>query len=190
MIGRLSGRLVLIEPPHILIDVAGVGYELEVGSGFASGLSIGETVVAFVRTVVRPDALVLYGFSTGLERQLFDSLLKIQGVGPALALNAIAALGADGVWQAVAEEDVMRLKSISGVGEKTARRIVIELAAAARGFTGGGGNNGSILQKDELRGALAALGFRPSEVEAVLPRMPEDLELSDSIRWALKELRR
>ena len=191
MIGRLSGRLVLVELPHVVIDVGGVGYELEVGSGFVSAAAAGDQVVAFVRTVVRPDALVLYGFTSSQERQLFDSLLKIQGVGPALALNAISALGADGVWRAVADEDLARLRSISGVGDKTARRIVIELAVAARGFAGSRGGIAALSpQRDELRSALAALGFRPAEIEGVVPRMPEELDLSDAVRWALKELRR
>ena len=191
MIGRLSGRLVLVELPDVVIDVGGVGYELEVGSGFVSAAAVGDQVVAFVRTVVRPDALVLYGFASSQERQLFDSLLKIQGVGPALALNAISALGADGVWQAVADEDLARLKSISGVGDKTARRIVIELAVAARGFAGSRGGIAALSpQRDELRSALAALGFRSAEIEGVVPRMPEELDLSDAVRWALKELRR
>ena len=191
MIGRLSGRLVLVELPDVVIDVGGVGYELEVGSGFVSAAAVGDQVVAFVRTVVRPDALVLYGFASSQERQLFDSLLKIQGVGPALALNAISALGADGVWRAVADEDLARLRSISGVGDKTARRIVIELAVAARGFAGSRGGIAAVSpQRDELRSALAALGFRPAEIEGVVPRMPEELDLSDAVRWALKELRR
>ncbi len=191
MIGRLSGRLVLVELPDVVIDVGGVGYELEVGSGFVSAAAVGDQVVAFVRTVVRPDALVLYGFASSQERQLFDSLLKIQGVGPALALNAISALGADGVWRAVADEDLARLRSISGVGDKTARRIVIELAVAARGFAGSRGGIAALSpQRDELRSALAALGFRPAEIEGVVPRMPEELDLSDAVRWALKELRR
>ena len=191
MIGRLSGRLVLVELPDVVIDVGGVGYELEVGSGFVSAAAVGDQVVAFVRTVVRPDALVLYGFASSQERQLFDSLLKIQGVGPALALNAISALGADGVWRAVADEDLARLKSISGVGDKTARRIVIELAVAARGFAGSRGGIAAVSpQRDELRSALAALGFRSAEIEGVVPQMPEELDLSDAVRWALKELRR
>jgi Holliday junction DNA helicase RuvA len=126
MIGMVRGRVRAIDPPTILVDVGGIGWELEVPSSLSEELADGEAVELSVRTVVRQESLTLYGFRDRMERELFDLLLKVQGVGPVVALGVIGALGVDGCYQAVANEDVAALVAAPGVGEKTARRILLD----------------------------------------------------------------
>lgn len=186
MIGMVRGRVRAIDPPTILVVAGGIGWELEVPASLSEDIADGDAIELSVRTVLRQESLTLYGFRDRMERDLFDLLLKVQGVGPAVALGVIGTLGVDGCYQAVADEDVGALVAAPGVGEKTARRILLDMGAAARRR---GIAPRTMAIRSEVRQGLLALGFRPVEFEPVLARLPDDLDLEAGIRLALRELR-
>ena len=128
MIGRLTGVLLEKQPPAILIDVHGVGYELEASmSTFYSLPECGETVTLHTHLVVREDAQLLYGFFTQSERLMFRTLIKISGVGPKLALTILSGMSAEDFSRCVMQGDSKALTQLPGVGKKTAERLVVEL---------------------------------------------------------------
>jgi len=187
LIGFLAGTVQGIEPPMAVVRVGGIGYEVALSSAQLAQLTLGSEVELSIRTIVRADAIMLYGFADVLERSLFDELLKVQGVGPSVALGLLSTLGVQGCYEAVAAEDLARLKSAPGVGEKTARRIIVDLGAAARRS---GVPLSALAARSEVREALLSLGFRASECEPVLVRIPAAFGLEDALKWALKELQR
>jgi Holliday junction DNA helicase RuvA len=170
MIGRVSGRLVLKLPPLLLIDVGGVAYELEAPmSTFYKLPAVGESVTLQTHLTVREDAHLLFGFATGTEKTLFRELIKISGVGPKLALTVLSGVSVEDFWNTIRAGDVARLTKLPGVGRKTAERLVVEMRdkAGVEGETGIGiklavDNNSSL---GEARSALAALGYKPAEVQ-------------------------
>ena len=128
MIGRLSGKLIEKQPPQIIVDVQGLGYEVDVPmSTFYNLPGLGETITLFTHLVVREDAHLLYGFGSDDERRAFRQLLKISGVGPKLALSVLSGLSVADLAQTVATQETGRLTKIPGVGKKTAERLVLEL---------------------------------------------------------------
>ena len=128
MIGRLKGILVEKNPPQAVIDVNGVGYEVDVSmQTFYRLPATGEAVQLYTQLVVREDAHLLFGFATADERATFRQLVKVSGIGAKTALGILSAMSADELAQAVAEEDVKRLSSAPGIGKKTAERMVLEL---------------------------------------------------------------
>jgi Holliday junction DNA helicase RuvA len=186
MIGFLAGTVHGVDPPFAIVNVGGVGYEVAMSTAQLARLVPGEETEFSIRTIVRADAITLFGFADGLERSLFDELLKVQGVGPSVALGMLSALGVQGFYEAVAGEDVARLKGAPGVGEKTARRIIVDMGAAARRS---GVPLTSLATRSEVREALLGLGFRASEFEGILARTPGDLGVEEALKWALKELK-
>ena len=132
MIGRLRGKLLHKAPPSLLIDVGGVGYELEAPmTTFYDLPPVGETVTLYTHMVVREDAQLLYGFSREAQRRLFRSLLKVSGVGPRVGLAILSGLSVDEFMQCLSKQDVDRLRQAPGVGRKTAERLLIELRDSA-----------------------------------------------------------
>lgn len=190
MIGRLSGRLIEKQPPQIIVDVQGLGYELDVPmSTFYNLPGLGESITLFTHLVVREDAHLLYGFGSDDERRAFRQLLKISGVGPKLALSVLSGLSVADLAQTVAMQETGRLTKIPGVGKKTAERLVLELrdkldhspsVSAAAGSPKA--NSGDVLN------ALLALGYNDREAQWALKQIPNDLSVSESIRQALKQL--
>jgi holliday junction DNA helicase RuvA len=190
MIGMLSGMLVGKEPGRLLIDVQGVGYEVEVPmSTYLSTPGVNHHLRLFIHHVVREDASLLFGFATEAERALFRALLKVNGVGPKMALAVLSAVSAEDFERAIAASDAAALTRIPGVGRKTAERLVIELrdyfdTRATKSLLGGVGSN----PREEAAQALQTLGYKPIEV----PRMLENLDLAagasteDWIRAALQ----
>ena len=195
MIGRLTGLLARKEPPSLLLDVNGVGYELDAPmSTFYDLPAIGEKVVLYTYLVVREDAQLLYGFSRESQRQLFRSLLKVNGVGPRVALAVLSGLSESELLTCLAHEDIARLTKVPGIGRKTAERLIVELrdkvdltaapaAGAARPLT---------VPADpvsEAVSALIALGYKPAEASRAVGSVPgEGLRSEDLIRQALKGL--
>lgn len=169
MIGSLRGRIAVKAPPQLLLEVGGVGYELEAPMSTFYGLpGVGEEVRLLTHLVVREDAQVLYGFATAAERQLFRNLLKVSGVGPKIALGILSGTTVEGFAACVSSNDTAALTRIPGVGRKTAERLVIEMRdrlsgdelAAVPGFipeSAAGGAEG------EAFAALVALGYKPAE---------------------------
>ena len=190
MFGRLSGILAEKSPPQVLIDVQGVGYEVDVPmSSFYNLPAIGERVTLLTHLVVREDAQLLYGFLTHDERGTFRLLVKISGIGPRTALAILSGLSASELAQAVSLQESGRLIKVPGIGKKTAERLLLELKgklgdALAVPATAARGNQNDILQ------ALLALGYNDREAAAALKALPTDIGVSEGIKQALKALAR
>ncbi len=190
MIGRLSGILLEKNPPQILLDVQGVGYELDVPmSTFYNLPALSEKVVLHTHFVVREDAQLLYGFASQEERIAFRQLLKISGVGPKLALSVLSGLSLGDLAAAVANKEVGRLTKIPGVGKKTAERLLLELQGKFS-VTGVSATQGTVTTSDnnDIVNALLALGYNEKEADWAAKQLPKDAGVSDGIRQALKFL--
>lgn len=191
MIGRLSGLLAEKNPPEILIDCHGVGYEVSVPmSTFYQLPATGETVQVLTHFVVREDAQVLYGFLTAAERAAFRQLIRISGVGPRTALAVLSGMSVAELTQAVSLQESARLVKVPGIGKKTAERLLLELKGKLGvdlGAPAGGSANDS--QSDILQ-ALLALGYSEKEAQLALRALPADVGVNDGIKHALKALAR
>ncbi len=196
MIGFLKGRLAVKQPPLLMVDVNGVGYELEAPmSTFYTLPATGEPVALFTHLVVREDAHILFGFGTDGERRLFRSLLKISGVGPKMALGILSGASVEDFLRTIEAEDVGMLMRIPGIGRKTAERVIIEMRGnvqklAAPGLgegTGAAALGAAPTPQSEAFSALIALGYKPPEVTRLLKSADEPgLSTTDIIRRALK----
>ena len=190
MIGRIHGKLAEKHPPQIVVDVQGVGYEIDVPmSTFYQLPATGAEVSLYTHMVVREDAHQLYGFATEAERHAFRRLLKISGVGARTALSVLSGLSVADLRDAVATQDAGRLTKIPGVGKKTAERLLLELrdkldtvSGAAAGVTKGDGEAGDVIN------ALLALGYNEREARWAIERLPAGLAVADGIRQALRLL--
>jgi holliday junction DNA helicase RuvA len=194
VIGFLKGRLAAKQPPSLMVDVNGVGYELEAPMSTFYGLpATGEAVALFTHLVVREDAHILFGFGTDAERRLFRGLLKVSGVGPKIALGVLSGASVEEFLRIVEAEDATMLTRIPGVGRKTAERIIIEMrgnAAKLAAPAAGGDALGSVSPQSpqgEAYAALIALGYKPPEVTRLLKAADEPgLATTEIIRRALK----
>lgn len=188
MIGRLQGLLAEKNPPQVLLDCGGVGYEVDVPmSTFYNLPEVGERVTLLTHFVVREDAQILYGFGTAGEREAFRQLIKISGVGPRTALSILSGLSVADIAQAVTAQDAGRLVKIPGIGKKTAERLLLEL----KGKLEPAGQPMPALANDsqaDVLQALLALGYSEKEAAAALKSMPADLGVSEGIKYALKAL--
>ena len=189
MIGRLTGTLSDKNPPQVLIDCHGVGYEVDVPmSTFYNLPATGERVSLLTHFVVREDAQILFGFATAAERDAFRQLIKISGVGPRTALGILSGLSVADIAQAVTAQDAARLVRIPGIGKKTAERLLLELKGKFGADLGpAAGGAASDAQADILQ-ALLALGYNEREAAAALKVLPKDIGVSDGIKLALKSL--
>ena len=189
MIGRLSGILLEKNPPQILLDVQGVGYEVDVPmSTFYNLPALHEKVVLHTQLIVREDAHLLYGFASNDERIAFRQLLKISGVGPKLALSVLSGLSLGDLAAAVANKEAGRLTKIPGVGKKTAERLLLELQGKFETIALGGAKGVTSAQSGDVVNALLALGYNAKEAQWAAKQLPADAGVSDGIRQALKLL--
>jgi Holliday junction DNA helicase RuvA len=196
VIGFLKGRLAVKQPPTLLVDVNGVGYELEAPMSTFYGLpAIGESVSLFTHLVVREDAHILYGFGSEGERRLFRGLLKISGVGPKIALGILSGASVEDFLRTVEAEDVAMLTRIPGIGRKTAERVIIEMRDSVQKLkqsAPGAAQSAAALgappsAQSEAFSALIALGYKPPEVTRLLKSADEPgLSTTEIIRRALK----
>ena len=187
MIGRISGKLIARHPPQVMIDVHGIGYEIDVPmSTFYQLPAAGSDVTLYTHLLVREDAHLLYGFASEQERLVFRQLLKISGVGARTALSVLSGMSINDLYEAVAAQDSARLIKVPGIGRKTAERLLLELkdklevtvvAAAA-----GGAHSGDILN------ALQALGYNDKEASWAVRQLPAGAPVAEGIRQALKLL--
>ena len=194
MIGRLSGALVEKNPPQLLMDVGGVGYEVDVPmSTFYNLPAMGESVTLLIHHAVREDGQFLYGFGTADERAVFRQLLKISGVGARIALAVLSGLSVADLHSAVARQEAGRLTKVPGIGKKTAERLLLELKGKLPTVAGGvpvtisGRGDG---QGDDVLNALLALGYSEKEALSATRNLPPELSTSEGIRQALKTLAR
>ena len=188
MIGRLTGLLADKSPPQVLIDVNGIGYEVDVPmSSFYNLPALGERVTLLTHFIVREDAQILFGFLTHDERQTFRLLIKITGVGPRMALSLLSGLSVTELAQAVARQETGRLVKVPGIGKKTAERLLLELKGKLAEAISAPTTVANDAQADILQ-ALIALGYSDREAAAALKSLPADISVSDGIKLALKSL--
>jgi Holliday junction DNA helicase RuvA len=200
MIGRLRGEILVKRPPHLLIEVAGVGYELEAPmSTFYDLPAVGATVTLVTHLAVREDAHVLYGFARERDRDLFRSLLKVSGVGAKMGLAILSGMDAERFVRCVEQEDVLALKRLPGIGAKTAQRLVVEMRDRLGGLGVGvaslgdrgtvgvpSGEDGDQAFADAVS-ALVALGYRPADANRMARAVDDGAKTSEQIiRAALR----
>lgn len=194
MIGFMRGRLAARHPPQLVVDVNGVGYEIEAPMSTFYGLPpVGAEVHLHTHLVVREDAHVLYGFGTERERGLFRELIKVSGVGPRIALAILSGITVDDFHRCVDAQDAAALVRVPGVGRKIADRLVIEMRDRLKGLAGrafvpgAAGAGGPSGAHAEAHAALVALGYKPSEVTRLLGKVdPSVTATEDLIRHALR----
>jgi Holliday junction DNA helicase RuvA len=189
MIGKLTGTLAAKNPPEVLVDCGGVGYEVLVPmSTFYNLPALGEKVSLLTHLIVREDAHLLYGFATNDERAGFKQLVKISGVGPRTALSILSGMSVADIALAVAKQDAARLTKIPGIGKKTAERLLLELKGKlGDALTTGGVSVANDNQSDILQ-ALVALGYSDRDAGLALKALPADAGVSEGIKLALKSL--
>ena len=190
MIGRIQGILLQKNPPQLLVDCQGVGYEIDVPmSTFYNLPAVGEKVTLFTHLAIREDAHVLYGFGSLDERALFRQLIRISGVGARTALALLSGLSVNDMSQAVVLQDASRLTSIPGIGKKTAERLLLELKgkleSSALSATSGNIRNDAMT---DIQNALLALGYSEKETVLAIKQIPNDCSVSDGIKMARKAL--
>ena len=191
MIGRITGTLLEKNPPQVLVDANGVGYDIDVPmSTFYNLPKLGEKVALFTHLTVREDAHLLYGFGTLEERVTFRTLLKVSGVGPKVALAVLSGMSVNDLAQAVTMQESGRLTKVPGIGKKTAERLLLELRDKLKvdvrisigGVVPPASNTADVLN------ALIGLGYSDKEALAAVKGLPADITVSDGIRMALKSL--
>lgn len=189
MIGRLHGKLLEKNPPQILIDVSGVGYEVDVPmSTFCNLPEVGGELTLHTHFVVREDALLLYGFATLAERAVFRALIKISGVGPKIALALLSGITVDQLKDAVDRGETGLLTKVPGIGKKTAERLVLELKDKLAGTGAATAAVPTSGARADVAAALIALGYSEREAAAATKKLPEDCTVNDGLRLALKSL--
>lgn len=189
MIGRLSGILLEKNPPQLLVDCNGVGYEVGVPmSTFYNLPGLGEKIVLLTHLTVREDAHLLYGFGTAEERNVFKQLIKISGIGARTALSILSGMSVSDLAQAITLQEAGRLTKVPGIGKKTAERLLLELKGklgADLGAIGGAVHNDAT---SDILNALIALGYSDKEAMLALKQVPAGSGVSDGIKLALKAL--
>jgi len=195
MIGRLNGKIIHKHPPQLLIDVQGVGYEVDAPmSTFYQLPDIGSEVTLHTHMVVREDAQLLYGFASETERTLFRHLIKINGVGPKLALTILSGMGADEFVACVQDGDAAALVRMPGIGKKTAERLIIELRDKLKDAQPQSESSPALAVKsadsspiNDAVSALIALGYKPQEASRMVRTVSTDgLGTEEIIRLSLQ----
>lgn len=193
MIGYLKGTLQEKQPPRIVIDIHGIGYEVDVSmQTFYVLPNIGESIHLFTQLIVREDAHLLFGFATQSEREIFRQLLKVSGIGAKIALGILSALSSDELIQAIAQEDSKKLSSIPGIGKKTAERMILEL----RGKLSDSSQISSLFTEQntshhthqDIIDTLIALGYSEREAKTATKSLAADIEVGEGVRLALKNM--
>jgi Holliday junction DNA helicase RuvA len=195
VIGHLRGRLAAKHPPQLVVDVGGVGYEVEAPMSTFYGLpAVGTEVSLHTHLVVREDAHVLFGFGTERERSLFRELIKVSGVGPRIALAILSGVSVDEFHRCVEAGDVGSLVRVPGIGRKTAERLVVEMRDRLKGLAGPAGGvavgapaSVAASPQSEAFSALVALGYKPAEVTRLLQKVDVSaVTTEEMIRQALR----
>jgi Holliday junction DNA helicase RuvA len=189
MIGKLTGTLGDKNPPQVLVDCNGVGYEVDVPmSTFYNLPGVGEKVSLLTHFVVREDAQVLYGFGSAPEREAFRQLIRISGVGPRTALSVLSGMSVADIAHAVTTQDAGRLVKVPGIGKKTAERLLLELKGKLGPDLGASSAVAANDAQADILQALVALGYSDKEAAAALKALPQDVGVSEGIKLALKTL--
>ena len=194
MISQLTGSIIDKQPPLIVIDVNGVGYEVFVSMQTFYGLpATGEKVRIYTQMVVREDAHLLFGFGNTTERETFRLLIKVSGIGAKTALGILSVLSSDDLARAIADEDIKVLSSVPGIGKKTAERLALELrgklsVAGAVPMATDGLFAAEPDASDDILSTLLALGYNEREAKAACKGLPAGCDVSEGVRLALKNM--
>ena len=194
MISQLTGSIIDKQPPLIVIDVSGIGYEVFVSMQTFYGLpATGEKVRIYTQMVVREDAHLLFGFGNTAERETFRLLIKVSGIGAKTALGILSALSSDDLARAIADEDIKVLSSVPGIGKKTAERLALELRgklsiAGAVPMATDGLFAAEPDASDDILSTLLALGYNEREAKAACKGLPAGCDVSEGVRLALKNM--
>lgn len=193
MIGHLTGKIITIKPTLILLDVNGVGYEIRISINTFERISGKESISLFIYTNVKEDSITLFGFYSEVEKDMFELLITINGVGPKSALSLLSGISTDDLKQAIVTNNVERMIAVPGIGRKTAERLILELKNKVRDIKDEGiSSTKPSLQKEALA-ALSTLGYNYSSsektVNKILSELP-DCSLEELIKRSLKELNR
>ncbi|WP_302176011.1 Holliday junction branch migration protein RuvA [uncultured Hydrogenophaga sp.] len=193
MIGKLTGQLLEKNPPQILVDCHGVGYEVDVPmSTFYQLPATGQAVSLLTHFVVREDAQILYGFATAAEREAFRQLIRISGVGPRTALSVLSGMSVTELAQAVTAQEAGRIVKVPGIGKKTAERLLLELKGKLGADLPALGAAASAVgdAAADIQQALMALGYNEKDAAAALKALPAGVGVAEGIKLALKALAR
>jgi Holliday junction DNA helicase RuvA len=189
MIGSVSGVILQKQPGLVVIECAGVGYEVEVSMNtFCELPNVGEAFRLWTHLVVREDAQLLFGFASEQERSTFRTLIKISGVGARTALSILSGIAHHDLAMAVVQQDISRLIKVPGVGKKTAERLLLELKGKFKNDVLGSSVAGETDVQKSVAEALMSLGYSEKDVIPILKKMPQDLDLSQALRWALQQM--
>lgn len=180
MISSLRGTVVELQLDSCVLDISGVGFHIALTPRHSISLKVGETSNVFTRLIVREDDLSLFGFESARDRQLFDLLCSVNGIGPKLAMTVLSGLDADAITNAVNSQNESAFRAISGVGPKTAKLIIISLAGKV-GLS-------STTANETVVAALTQLGTSEAEARAVLEKLPKGMSDSELLKTALSEL--
>ncbi len=168
MIGYLKGKVISSKPTNILLDVNGVGYSVNISINTFEKISGEEFVSLFIHTNVREDAITLFGFSTESEKEMFELLISVNGIGPKIALSILSGINIDDLKRAIRSSDISRIVAVPGIGRKTAERLILELRAKVDQIKEEGGIEISFSLKDEAVAALTTLGYNSKIAEKIV----------------------
>ena len=189
MIGQIKGVLIDKTPPKALVECNGIGYEIDVPmSTFFQLPNLGEQVTLLTYLVVREDAQLLYGFLTQKEKEMFRQLIKINGVGPKLALSILSGASVEELVEAALSQNSNVFINIPGIGNKTAERLVLELKDKCEHLVGEKPHHSAPREIDDIQNALISLGYSPKDALIAVKQLPNDVSINEGIREALKIL--
>lgn len=193
MIGYLTGKIISAKPTQILLDVNGVGYEIRISINTFERISGKETISLFIYTNVKEDSITLFGFYSEAEKEMFELLISINGVGPKSALSLLSGISTNDLKQAIITSNVERMIAVPGIGRKTAERLILELKNKVRDIKEEGISPGKPSLQKEAVSALITLGYNivysEKAVNKILSELPES-SLEELIKLSLKELNR
>lgn len=191
MIGYLTGKIISSKPTLILLDVNGVGYDVRISINTFERISGKESVSLFIHTNVKEDSITLFGFYSEAEKEMFELLISINGVGPKSALSLLSGISTDDLKQAIITSNIERMVAVPGIGRKTAERLILELKNKVRDVKEEGKSNSGISLQKEAITALITLGYNLASAEKsvnkILSGLP-DCSLEELIKSSLKEL--
>ncbi|MES2770221.1 MAG: Holliday junction branch migration protein RuvA [Bdellovibrionota bacterium] len=190
MIAYLKGTTIHLDLETAILDVQGVGYEVLCSTNTLDRLSLGSAAHLFIHTHVREDAFVLYGFATSNEKEMFHSLIKVNGVGPKLAVKILSGTSLDHFIEMIEDEDVAGLSKIPKVGKKTAEQLVLSLKGKLKIIEDVGSSSKRSVKgtSKEILSALVNLGFKESDVQKVVQELPNDTTFEEGVRKGLSSL--
>lgn len=191
MIGYLKGKIISIKPSQALIDVSGVGYIVNISFNTFDKISSNDNVELFIHTHVREDALSLFGFHSEIEKEMFELLISVSGIGPKLALSVLSGIQVEDLRTAISRGDLNRIVAIPGIGKKTAERLVVELKQKVEKLSEAIIGDESYSSRNEAVAALVSLGYNQKVAEKTVRDVTDILPnatLEEIIKQALKNL--